>query len=84
MSEKIYNEKGFIIKYRKFIIIFNQEMVNGYDWLISSAAHEKGSAIGIKRNDGGRSVTCVDSLNAARKKLNLYWYMHKSCRDNIT
>lgn len=72
MSEKIYNKNGFIIKYRKFIIIFNQEMGNGYDWLISSAAHEKGSAIGIKRNDGGRSVTCVDSLNAARNKLNLY------------
>ena len=47
-------------------------MVNGYDWLISSAACEKGSAIGIKRNDGGRSITCVDSLNAARNKLNLY------------
>lgn len=72
MSEKIYNEKGFIIKYRKFIIIFNQEMVNGYDWFISSAAYEKGSAIGIKRNDGGKSITCVDSLNAARNKLNLY------------
>ena len=52
-------------------------MVNGYDWLISSAACEKGSAIGIKRNDGGRSVTCVDSLNAARNKLNLYWWIRK-------
>lgn len=72
MSEKIYNEKGFIIKYRKFIIIFNQEMGNGYDWFISSAAYERGNAIGIKRNDGGRSVTCVDSLNVVRNKLNLY------------
>lgn len=72
MSEKIYNEKGFIIKYRKFIIIFNQEMEHGYDWFISSTAHEKGSAIGIKRNDGGRSITCVDSLNAVRNKLSLY------------
>ena len=72
MSEKIYNKKGFTIKYRKFIIIFNQEMVNGYDWFISSAAHEKGNAIGIKRNDGGRSITCVESLNAVRNKLSLY------------
>lgn len=72
MSEKIYNKNGFIIKYHKFIIIFNQEMGYGYDWLISSAACEKGSAIGIKRNDGGKSITCVDSLNAARNKLNLY------------
>lgn len=77
MSEKIYNEKGFTIKYRKFIIIFNQEMVNGYDWFISSAAHEKGNAIGIKRNDGGRSITCVESLNAVRNKLSLYWWRRK-------
>lgn len=26
MSEKIYNKNGFIIKYNKFIIIFNKEM----------------------------------------------------------
>lgn len=72
MSEKTYNEMGYIVKYPKFIISFNQEMGYGYDWFISSAAYEKGSAIGVKRNDGGRSITCVDSLNAIRNKFNLY------------
>lgn len=72
MSEKTYNKNGFIVKYHKCIIIFNQEMGYGYDWFISSAAYEKGNAIGIKRNDGGRSITCIDSLNVVRNKFNLY------------
>lgn len=72
MSEKTYNDNGYVIKYEKFIIAFNQPLKDGYDYFISSASHERNHFIGIKRKDKGRSVTTVDSLNSVIRRYKLY------------
>lgn len=72
MSEKIYTKNGYVIRYTNFMLIFNEDLESGYDWYISSAAHEKNHAIGIKRKDNNKSVTCVDNLNVIRRKYQLY------------
>ena len=72
MSEKIYTKNGYVIKYTNFMLIFNEDLKSGYDWYISSAAHEKNHAIGIKRKDNIKSITCVDNLNVIRRKYQLY------------
>ena len=72
MSEKIYTKNGYVIRYTNFMLIFNEDLESGYDWYISSAAHEKNHAIGIKRKDKNKSITCVDSLNVIRRKYQLY------------
>lgn len=72
MSEKIYTKNGYVIKYTNFMLVFNEGLESGYDWYISKSAHEKNDAIGIKRKDNNKSVTCVDSLNVIRRKYQLY------------
>lgn len=72
MSEKIYTKNGYVIKYTNFMLVFNEDLKSGYDWYISKSTYENKHAIGIKRKDNNKSVTCVNSLNAIRRKYNLY------------
>ena len=72
ISEKIYTEKGYKIKYSNFMIVFNEALEDGYDWYISTSAHEKNHAIGIKRKDRNKSVSRTDSLNYVIRRYHLY------------
>lgn len=69
---KIYNEDGYIIREKKYIIQFNNPLIDGYDWYISAARGEFGQSIGIKRKDNKKTVNEVMSLNYIRLKKELY------------
>lgn len=71
-SKKIYTEKGYKIRYPTFMIIFNEDLEDGYDWYISTSAHERNHAIGIKRKDKNKSVSRTDSLNYVIRRYHLY------------
>lgn len=72
MSVKVYTEKGYKIKYPNFMIVFNEALEDGYDWWVSTSAHEKNHAIGIKRKDKNKSISRTDSLNYIRRRYRLY------------
>lgn len=69
---KIYTKYGYIIREKKYIIQFNNPLIDGYDWYISTAKGEFCQAIGIKRKDGKKTITEVMSLNYIRLKKGLY------------
>lgn len=69
---KIYTKYGYIIREKKYIIQFNNPLIDGYDWYISASKGEFGQAIGIKRKDNKKTITEVTSLNYIRLKKGLY------------
>lgn len=72
MSKKIYTKSGYKIIYKDFIVQFNCELVNGYDWYVSKKSIEDGEAIGIKRKDNQKSVTLIKCLDEFRNQKKLY------------
>lgn len=69
---KIYTKDGYIIREKKYIIQFNNPLIDGYDWYISTARSEFGQSIGIKRKDNKKTISEVMSLNYIRLKKGLY------------
>ena len=69
---KVYNEDGYVIREKQYIIQFNNPLIDGYDWYISTARGEFGQAIGIKRKDNKKTINEVMSLNYIRLKKRLY------------
>lgn len=69
---KVYTKYGYIVREKNYIIQFNNPLIDGYDWYISTNKCEFGQAIGIKRKDNKKTITEVTSLNYIRLKKGLY------------
>ena len=59
MAEKTYTKNGFIIRYEKCVIMFNNEPYMGYDWYTDDNLNW----IGIKNNKKSMSVTHEKNMN---------------------
>lgn len=65
MAEKIYTNDGFIIKYRKCVIMFNNAPYMGYDWYTSDNLNW----IGIKRDKKSMSVNHEKNMNIIWRRI---------------
>lgn len=65
MAEKIYTKNGFIIKGKKYVIMFNNEPFMGYDWYTDDHLNW----IGIKKDKHNMSVTYKKNINLVWRKI---------------